>query len=266
MPIRCPIRPTPISKDGYHRLDYEIMRLIFETQNELGCLCDEKIYQREIQLRCQEHGHDAQREVPIEVAHKTFTKTYYVDLVIDCCVLYELKTAGAFSPRHRGQTLNYLFLMGFKYGKLVNMRPPSVEWEFVTTTIGPEDRRQFDIVKEAWLDLDDASAWLRELVTELLFEWGVFLDTQLFSEAIGHFQGTDEWRTKPIQIINDGRPLGMQTVHLLTPEIAIRLSSVKDSQSSHEEQMRRFLKHTPLRAVHWINFNRHEVLMKTLTQ
>jgi len=33
---------------------------------------------------------------------------------------------------------------------------------------------------------------------------------------------------------------------------------------SMADHQRRFLKHTPLRALHWVNFNRHQIEFTTL--
>lgn len=264
MPIDCPVEPIPILKGEYHRLDYQAMALVFDVHNDLGCLCDEKIYQSALEQRCRKAGFEALREVPITVKHGRFSKLYLVDLVVERSVLYELKTADAINPQHRQQALNYLFLAGFQYGKLVNMRPPSVQSEFVSTTLTTGDRHQFEIMKDGWMDLDHDSIWLREFMTELLLDWGAFLDVQLFYEALSFFRDGDERFVKPVRVENEGRVLGVQKLRLLSPEIAVTLSALKDSQQSHEKHLRRFLSHTSLRAIHWVNFNRHNIIMKTL--
>ncbi len=264
MPIRCPIEARPLSKDEYHRLDYKVMGIVFGIHNEFGCLCDEKVYALELCERCRSAGFDAKLEVPIEVSHDTFDKIYYADLIVDGRILYELKAADAISPHHRQQTLNYLFLTGLQHGKLVNMGSPSVQSEFVTTTLTTEDRYGFEIVSRAWLDLGKDSVWLRELVAELVSDWGVFLDIQLFRDAIDHFRDRDPRSDGLVEIANDRRVLGTQKACLLTPEIAVTLSAVKDSAASYEKHLRRFLRHTSLDAIHWINFDRCKIVMKTL--
>jgi len=242
------------------------MRIAFDIHNELGRLHDEKIYQIEMAERCRDAGFRVRKEAPLSVSHEGFSKTYLADLVVDDSIVYELKTADALSSQHRQQTLNYLFLAGFQYGKLVNMRPPSVQSEYVSTTLTPAERYRFEIINDGWMDLDADSVWLREQITSLLRDWGAFLDVNLFSEAISYFRGGDELFVRPVEIKSNGRVLGTQKVPLLTPEIAISLSAVRDSEASYEQHLRRFLDHTSLDAVHWTNFNRHRILMKTLTK
>ena len=264
MPIHCAIEPGTISKDEYHRIDYDVMGIVFDIHNELGRLCDEKIYQNELAGRCAERNLRTSTEVPLKVSHDGFEKTYLIDLIIENRVLYELKAVDTISSQHRQQTLHYMFLSGFQYGKLVNMRPPSVQMEYVTTTLTHEERYQFDMTDDAWKDIDKRSLWLRELVFDLLRDWGAFLDVRLFSEAISFFQNNGDHFETPVEITNDSRMLGEQKVHLLTPETAIHLSTVNDSAESYEKHLWRFLSHTSLRAIQWINFNRHRVLMKTI--
>jgi len=264
MAVPLEIEPVPTSKDEYHRLDYRVMALVFDLHNDLGRLWGEKLYQSELAARCQDRGMRAGKEVPPVIAHKGFEKTYFIDLVVEDRILYELKTADVISPLHRQQTPNYLLLSGFRYGKLVNMRPPSVQAEYVTTTLTPEERHRFEVFDDDWADLGERSMWLRELVIELLSDWGAFLDMNLYREAIAFFQGGDECVATPVAVTDNGRVLGTQTVHLLTPETAIHLSAIKQSQRSYEKHLERFLSHTPLRAVHWVNFDRHKICMKTV--
>lgn len=264
MPIKCDIKPVEITKDEYHQLDYKVMGIIFEIHKDLGRLCDGKIYQKQILNLCREAKIAALEEVPIEIYHKNFSKVYYADLIINNRIIYELKTANSISPQHRKQILNYLFLTGFKYGKLVNMRPNSVGSEFINTNISPEIRYKFEIITKDWHDLNSESIWLRNLVSDLIKDWGVYLDFELFYEAIAYFKGGYDNFIKPIDIISEGTTIGIQKMGLLTPEISVHISSIKDSPESQETHLLRLLKHTSLKAIHWINFNRNKITMKTL--
>ena len=51
MPISCPIKFSPISRDEYRKLDYQVMQHVFACHNELGRLCDEVIYQNDLNAR-----------------------------------------------------------------------------------------------------------------------------------------------------------------------------------------------------------------------
>ncbi|MBN2092418.1 GxxExxY protein [candidate division KSB1 bacterium] len=184
MPIKHAIQNMQISDEEYHSFDYEIMRLVFSIHRDLGRFWNEKIYQNELAYRCEKAGiKPVYAEVPIEVTFEDFKKIYYLDLLINN-IIYELKTVQTLSGEHQKQTINYLLLTGLKHAKLVNLRPKSVEYQFITTKITPEKRFNFSINDDKWLDLDEDSAWFRDKFKKLLTEWGVFLDINLFYEAI----------------------------------------------------------------------------------
>ncbi|MCD6296054.1 MAG: GxxExxY protein [Deltaproteobacteria bacterium] len=188
-------------------------------------------------------------EVPIQVSYEDFTKLYYMDLLINNGVMYELKTVKAISGEHQKQALNYLLLTGMQHGKLVNMRPQSVQYNLVSTRLTPEKRYKFTIDDREWKDRDNDSIWLKQLVENLLSEWEAFLDTNIFYDAIKHFRGGDEHVVKRIEIVNDSRILGTQRVHLLNPDIAFKISAVTKAGSFYEQHLQRFISHTSLRAI-----------------
>lgn len=181
-------------------------------------------------------------------------------------MIYELKTVKALTGEHQKQTLNYLLLSGMHYGKLVNMRPHSVQHRFVSTKLTVKKRYNFTIDDQEWKDLDEDSIWFKQLVVNLLSEWGAFLDTNLFYDAIKHFRGGEEKVLRKIKIANSSRVLGTQKTHLLNTEIAFKVSAVTKDRSFYEEHLRRFLSHTPLKAIQWVNFNHHKIVFKTLIQ
>jgi hypothetical protein len=74
--------------------------------------------------------------------------------LIDNAAVYELKTARALIGEHKAQALHYLFLLGLHHGKLINFRPKSVEYEFVSNRITPAVRYDLRIEDSKWQDLD----------------------------------------------------------------------------------------------------------------
>jgi len=146
-----------MTRDEYHALDYAVMGLVFDVHKKLGRLHDEKVYQRKVAQECERNGYDARLEVPVRVTFESFSKTYFMDLVIDQSVVYELKAVEVLDDNHRNQALNYLLLADIGFGKLVNMRPASVTSEYVTTTVTPEDRQDVRYDMSAWVAGDEES-------------------------------------------------------------------------------------------------------------
>jgi len=154
MPVKHSAMIEPISEDEFHLLDHKIMEVVFSMHKDLGRFYDEKIYQNELAYRCRNIGFETvATEIPIQVSYKDFLKTYYVDLLINNRVMYELKTVKVITGEHRKQALNYLLLMGMHHGKLINMRPESVQYIFISTRLTKEKRYKFIIDDGQWEDL-----------------------------------------------------------------------------------------------------------------
>ncbi len=265
MPIAYDIAVKSISKDEFYEIDYKVMGLAFAIHREMGRLWNEKIYQNELAARCREAGFEhVKTEVPIHLSYRDFRKTYYVDILINNGVVYEMKTAQALTGEHRQQTLNYLFLLGLQRGKLINMQPASVEHYFVSTKITPERRFATTINDSAWQNRDEDSVWLKELMKNLIREWGAFLGNSLFYDAICHFRGGAENVIRKIEIRRGANVLGIQKIHMLNSDIAFKISSITKGKSSYEQHLRKFIRFASLKGLQWINFHHNSIAFKTV--
>ncbi len=265
MPITHGVEIKTISDEAFHSLDYKVMGLAFSIHREMGRFWNESIYQNELADRCQRAGFEkVSTEVPIRVSHKDFSKSYYVDVLVDNAVIYEMKSAQALSGEHRKQALNYLFLLGMQRGKLINMQPSSVEHRFVSTKITPEERYAFSIDDSDWQDHDEDGVWLKQLMTNLVREWGAFLGNSLFYEAIYHFRGGEENVIKKIEIRHGSNFLGTQKSHMINREVAFKISSITKGETFYEKHLRQFVRFASLRAFQWINFNHAKIVFKTI--
>jgi GxxExxY protein len=265
MPISCPIIIRTIAKEEFAKLDYEITRLAFESQNALGRLCDEIIYQNDLAARIEAAGLGPARiEVPITVIHRDFVKLYSMDLVISDAAVYELKTAVKLSAEHDAQLLNYMLLRNARHGKLLNFRPAKVESRFVNNPLTAEAQKSFQVNTDRWRDLGESTPSLRILLLDLLADWGAFLELALYTEALVHFFGGEQNVIKMVPMRRNSVPLGNQRMHLLTPEIAFRLTAFNAGLTDYESHLRSLLRHSPLKALHWINMDHHKVQFITL--
>lgn len=267
MPIAIPFAPWPIGRDEFRKLDYEVMRLAYAAQNEMGRLCDEIIYQNDLAARLNAAGIGLVRVgSPMTVTHGSFSKTYFTDLIVADAAIYELKTSSMLVSENDAQLLNYLFLHEMSHGKLVNFRPAQVESRFVNNALTPAARREFTTDQSRWQESDDASRSLRACVMELLYDWGAFLEVPLYLEALTHFLGGESQVIRPLPLARDGVTLGNQRVYLLTPDTAFRLTALVENLNAYEVHLRALLSHSPLRAIQWINLAHHQIQFITLTK
>ena len=189
MSIHCPVRIANLSAEEFEQLDYRVMGHAYASQNELGRLCGECVYEADLKARLlADRFRCVQTQVPVSVTHRDFSKKYFLDLIADDAV-YELKADTALVGEHEAQLFNYLFLLGIQRGKLLNFRPLKVQGKIIATSLTHQERRRFSAVTEHWHDLTPACAVLRGTMLALLQDWGAFLDFALYQEALIHFLG-----------------------------------------------------------------------------
>jgi len=267
MPIVPSVEIRIFTQEEFHDVDRRVMGVVFDAHNDFGRFLDEVLYKREIAATCAERGIlPAEKEVPIRVTHGSFCKDYFMDLLFCRGVVFELKVVEALSPAHRAQALSYLFLTGTQHGKLVNLRPEKVQPEFVSTGLTEESRRRFSVIDASWRDVNTESAWLKGKMVDLLNDWGAFLEIGLYRDAITHFLGGPGKVIRPVEIFSSRGLLGEQDVHLLAPDTAFAFSAVTDRVDAMREHQLRFLKHSALCHIQWINLNRHRIEFTTLSK
>lgn len=266
MPIKVESPIKVFDQETFHALDRKLMGIVFEVHNEFGRFLDEDLYKREIASRWVDADlGSSEREVRICVTHESFRKDYSMDLLFNEGLMLETKTAETIAPAHRTQGLHYLFLTGMHHARLVNLRPERVEHEFLSTRLTSKSRQQFSAGDFGWT-ASGQSEYLREKPLALLEDWGAFLEVALYRDALTHFLGGSERVIRRIPIQSRKRVIGEQSVHLLAPDTAFAVTAVTDDPSAMEEHQLRFSRHTPLRNMQWINFNRNRIEFKTLTK
>ncbi len=263
--INSPIRL--FAQDEFHALAHQVLGVAFELHNEYGRLLEEALFKRLIAARCAVRGlAPVSAEVRIRVAHLDFTKDYFMDLLFGHGLPLEAKTVETLVPGHRAQTLNYLLLAGLRHGLLVNLRPHRVQHEFVSTTLDPAARKQFRVADRGWRELDADSARLKSVFLELLADWGAYLEVALYREAIIHFFGGAARVCRKVDVFDGNAPIGTQTLCLLNNDLAFACTAITRAWDQMRDHQRRFLAHTRLRAVQWVNLNHATIEFATITR
>jgi GxxExxY protein len=264
MPIGCNVEIFQMKQGEFHAVDQLVMRHVFDMHNSMGRFCDERIYQEELARRCRSAGLEVELEVHLKVSHQDFSKSYYLDLLIERGGLYELKAVEALNTSHEMQTINYLLLSELKHGKLVNLRASSVESRFVSTSLSRQSRAEFQLRVEEFEEVTDLDRFLRSALCALLDDWGAFLDANLYREALLHFLNGPKAGFQPVEIAVDGFLVGSQRMCVLDDETAWHLSAARIHLPSYETHLFRLFNHTRFKRVHWINFDQRKITLKTL--
>ncbi|MHB8638120.1 MAG: GxxExxY protein [Fimbriimonadaceae bacterium] len=261
MPVTLDFKPRKLSQDEFGEIAYQVLGHAFKIHRDFGRFFDEEIYQIELARRCG----DARIEVPITVKFEGFEKTYFVDLLVTGGAVFEIKTVGALSDRHRGQLVNYLLLTEFSHGQLINLRPESVDHEFVNATMTLRDRTAFDLADGGWDSSGAGSLDLNRYIVALLRDLGTGLDLALYEEAAIHFLGGEKAVVQEVVALVGGEPIGNQKVLCAAPRVALQFTTLKrEDQPVFEDHLRRFLRHMALDAIQWVNVTREVVSFRTL--
>ncbi|MBI3821861.1 MAG: GxxExxY protein [Planctomycetes bacterium] len=266
MPIHTAVPIRVFDQETYHQIDRRVTGIAFEIHNEFGRYLEERLYQRELTSRCRDTGMIVEPEVKITASFADFSKDYFTDHLVENGVILETKAASAFTQTHQGQLLNYLFLCGLHHGTLLNFRTERVQHQFVSTRLTTARRRQFDLDVTHWEPLSSSCRQLQDILSQLLTEWGAFLDPVLYRDACTHFLGGETRVCKDVAVHSQGKPIGTQKMHMLTEDIAFSITASTHRPETVFEHQHRFLEHTPLRALQWINLNHHSIDFKTITK
>ena len=265
MPVSCPIQFTLLSDEEFHRLDYQVMRHVFDCHNELGRLCDEAIYHSDLAARLAAANlGPIQTEVPLTVSWREFRKTYFLDLVVGATALYELKVVSMLLGEHQSQILNYVLLLELRTAKLVNLRSPKVESRFMSSRLTSEMRRDISFDTARFQPVSDGCAAFRRDAEDLLRTLGAFLALDLYEEALVWACGGELKAIQSVEMSRAGIVLGRQRCNVVAPGVAFRVTAYTDSLDRVESHLTRFLRHANLRALHWLNLDRSTITLTTL--
>ena len=260
MPISLGVPIRRISQDEFSELSFEVMRVVFAIHNEIGRFFDEKIYKQELAHRMA----NVRLEVPIDITFDSFHKRYFLDALVGNAAIFEFKAVETFNGWHRAQLMHYLMLCELGHGKLINIRPPAVEHEFVNTKLRHPDRTAFGLDMSRFNAGVAGAAQLRDGMLAFLADVGTGLEISLYEEVAMHVFGGPTRVEADVAVLVNGRRIGQQRVRLVAPGVAVKSTCLKGKQDGFEEHALRLLNHRDLHGIIWVNILVKEVTFTTL--
>jgi GxxExxY protein len=107
-----------------------IIGAAFEVHRHLGYGFLERVYQRALQVELLQRGFSAELEKRISVRYKdAVVGDYDADILVEGCVLVEIKVAPQYDKRDEAQILNQLKATSLKIGLLLNFGRSRVEFK-----------------------------------------------------------------------------------------------------------------------------------------
>jgi GxxExxY protein len=102
-------------------LTQRIIGCAYAVHNTLGPGYLEKVYENAMRIELESAGLGVRQQHPIPVRYRgQVVGDYFADMLIDECVLIELKAVQHFAREHEVQLVNYLTATGINDGLLIN--------------------------------------------------------------------------------------------------------------------------------------------------
>jgi GxxExxY protein len=116
-----------------------IINAFYTVYNTLGYGFLEKVYENSLAYELSKRGLQVRSQLPIQVYYDgQLMGEYFADLLVEECIIVELKAVDNLHPHHSAQLLNYLKATDIEVGLLCNFGPKP---EFVRK-IFTNDRKQ----------------------------------------------------------------------------------------------------------------------------
>jgi GxxExxY protein len=115
------------TKSELNELSGIIVDAAMEVHRELGPGLLERVYEASLAKELRLRGINSVRQLPQPVIYKgeeLEDEGYKIDLLVEDCIIVELKTVSELLPIHHSQLLTYLRLSEKKLGLLINFHVP----------------------------------------------------------------------------------------------------------------------------------------------
>ncbi len=109
-------------KDYLNKLSNVAIGAAIEVHRELGPGLLEMTYELSLQHELQLRGYASERQVMLPIQYKSMIvpEAYRIDLLVENCLVIELKTVESLLPIHSAQILTYLRMSNKHLGLLIN--------------------------------------------------------------------------------------------------------------------------------------------------
>jgi GxxExxY protein len=119
---------TDVGLKGSSDVSRSVIGAAFRVANSLGVGFLEKVYENALAIELRLSGHGVEQQRAIDVRYRgEIVGVYQADLLVDECLVIELKVAESLSRVHKAQCLNYLRATGLHTGLVINFGRPRLE-------------------------------------------------------------------------------------------------------------------------------------------
>jgi GxxExxY protein len=105
----------------HQSLTSEIISAFYQVYNSLGYGFLERVYEGAMVIELKDRGLNVKRQSQVDVFYgDNKVGSYFADLIVEDCVIVELKAAEGMREEHEAQLINYLKATEIEVGLLLN--------------------------------------------------------------------------------------------------------------------------------------------------
>jgi GxxExxY protein len=117
-----------LTKKEVTQLSYEIIGFAIKVHKKLGPGLLESIYEECLKYELERNSYDVKQQLTVKIDYfdlETETELR-IDLLVNDCVIVELKTVDNFHPIHEAKLLSYMKLLERPQGLLINFNSTNI--------------------------------------------------------------------------------------------------------------------------------------------
>ncbi len=138
-------------KREYGDLTYCIIGATMVVHNMLGPGFPEKFYQKALAIELTRRGVKFEREKLIKVLYGGVELgNFYLDFMIENCVVLEIKAVECLLPLHQHQVISYLTASGREVGLLINFGAASLDHKRILPPLSVQHSEAYQHRLKAW--------------------------------------------------------------------------------------------------------------------
>jgi GxxExxY protein len=116
------------TKKQVTQLSYEIIGFAIKVHKELGPGLLESVYEKCMKYELEQNNYDVKQQLSIKIDYYDleFDSDLRIDLLVNDCVVVELKTVESILPIHEAQLITYMKLLRRPQGLLINFNTTNI--------------------------------------------------------------------------------------------------------------------------------------------
>ena len=112
------------------KLCYDVIGAAMRVHQFFGEGYLEEVYKNALVVELTEKGYKVKKEVPIPIDYRGVrVGDYRADVIVEDCLILELKASVGLNKRHEAQLVNYLAATGIDDGMLLNFGTESLQYK-----------------------------------------------------------------------------------------------------------------------------------------